>query len=133
MTQRIAIDVGASPHLWSQMDAQRRKAGGWWKDMNTLRIRLGDTVLDQSNFTVIEVSVRLGEVQGVRVLQKGVHGVRLSRGPFLLWDQTQFVQWLSAEEPQQGLATLTTEVWQAPDQWLGLQQGLFEVLRAFIA
>lgn len=128
---RIAIDVGHRPDLWPEMDAQRQKAGGWWKGMHTLRVRLADTVLNDTDFTIIEVSVRDGFVQGVRVLQEGVHGRRLRRGPFLLWDQAQVVQWFSAEDAEESKAT--TEVWSPPDKWLGLQQGLFEVLRAFTA
>lgn len=111
------------------MDAQRKKVGGWWKNMNTLRVRLADTVLEDTDFTILEVSIRDGHVQGVRVLQEGMHGVRLKRGPFLLWDQAEFVKWFSAEDPEESKAT--TEVWSPPDKWLGLQQGLFEVLRAF--
>lgn len=125
----LAIDVSLRPDLWLEMDAQRKKTGGWWKDMRTLRVRLADTVLEHTDFTVIEVSIRTGQVQGIRVLQEGMHSVRLKQGPFLMWSQAEFVKWFSAEDTEAKPA-LTIEVW-APDHWLGLQQGLFEVLRAF--
>jgi len=127
---KVAIDVGARPDLWDEMDAQRRKTGGWWKNMHSLRVRLGVNVLD--TFTVLELNIRDGSVYGVRILERGPLVADLRRGPHLTWDLPTFLTWfMDAEETMEsGQVGRTAEVW-SRNEWLSLQAGIYEITRVF--
>lgn len=126
---KIQIDARYSPELWESMDEQRRKTGGWWAGVISLRIRFADSVLNEDDFTVVEVNVREQCVQGVRILHRGLHASQLRHGPFLLWEHQAFMEWLTKEEEQLGVK-LYKEIF-VKNAWAGTQAGLFEVFRAF--
>lgn len=113
------------------MDAQRRKTGGWWKNMHSLRVRLGCNVLD--SHTILEINIRNGVVRGVRILEEGVLAGALKWGPYLTWDLTAFMEWFMAEDEiatEVGQVIRTAEVW-SHGEWLPLQAGIYEITRVF--
>jgi len=116
--------------LWADFDAKRRKAGGWWKDMNTLRVRLADNVLGPETFTVLEINVKGGYVRGVRIMQTGNRAHALARGPNLMLNLAQFTEWFSVESPEDEHPRTFRELW-ARGEWVGFQVALEEILKAF--
>ena len=122
------------PTTWAGIDSARIRAGGSWSDMRTLRIRQADDVLEDKDFTVLEVTVKRGEVYGVRILQRGVYAYAAQSGPFLLWELEDFVRWFSEDihiyddDGRQGFK----QVW-IKNKWVGAQAGLVEIHDAFLA
>lgn len=137
----MQMDVARMPHLWAEMDKVRQQTGGWWENMKTLRVRLSDSVLEEDDFTEIEINIKFGHIQGIRLLNTGVHSTRLRRGPHLMWAEKEMVDWFTEEESsEEEHPVLCKEVWvgyRSPQTteysrtWVGVQLGLFEVLRAF--
>ncbi len=118
------------PSTWAAIDSARIRTGGSWSDVKSIRVRQADDVLDDKDFTVIEVTVKRGEVYGVRVLQRGVYSYVLQRGPFLFWGLEDFVLWFSDEmHLGEGVQHLK-QVW-VRGQWAGTQASLAELHEVF--
>jgi hypothetical protein len=119
-----------SPAEWESIDAARLRTGGSWTDVKTIRIRQADNVLDDKDFTVLEVNIVNGYVWGVRLLQRGVYPHVLARGPFLMWDMEAFMLWfLDESQPSEGVE-LYKQVW-VKGAWAKAQTSISEITNVF--
>lgn len=122
-------DEIARPALWEDIDSARQRTGGSWEGVKTIRVRQADSVLDETDFTVLEVTVKNGEVWGVRILQRGVYASVTNRGPFLFWPFDMFVQWFSEEREEQDVKFFK-QLWHK-NKWVGHQTALAELIEVF--
>lgn len=135
MTRRIDALVDGltevvDPSVWAGIDSARIRAGGSWTDVKTIRVRQADNVLEDKDFTVIEVTVKYGEVVGIRVLQLGVYSHVLQRGPFLFWTLDLFTLWLAEETHDVEGRVGYKQIW-VKNKWAGVQESLHEAQKVF--
>lgn len=120
----------ANEHLWEELDAARRRTGGAWTDVKTIRVKVTDNVLEPEDNTIIEVNVLRGQVVGVRLLQRGVYPHALQSGPFLLWGGEEMLLWFCEEsEPAEGVHVFR-QVW-VKNKWAGTHAGIDFLMEAF--
>lgn len=115
---------------WEAIDSARIRAGGSWSDMKMLRVRRCDNVLEESDFTVLEIGIREGEIYTIRCRQRGSYAHITNAGPFLFWKFDAFVQWFQHEEHPDPEISVFNQVW-ARGKWVGHQAGLTEIMEAF--
>jgi hypothetical protein len=116
---------------WEAIDDARRRTGGWWKNVKTLRIRFSDDVLSDVDFTVLEVGVGGGEVVQLRIIQNGRYSYKVKDGPFLLWGFDTFLQWFLQSSPQEQHPRGLKEVW-IRNKWSEGQAALVALNEAFV-
>lgn len=126
------LDYSAtSPENWEAIDAARRRTGGIWKNMKTLRVRFSDNVLTEDHFTVLEIGVQDASVIMIRVMHLGSYSYKVKDGPFLLWGLDMFLPWFLQSSPQEQHPRNMKEVW-VRDRWSEGQAALVAINEAFV-
>lgn len=124
------LDGPVSPENWEAMDAARIRAGGSWSDMKMIRVRFADDVLEDSDFTILELGIRKGHIVYIKMLQMGVYSYMVKDGPFLLWTQDEFLPWFLQESPQDAHPRGFRQLFHR-GKWVGNQAALTDLNNAF--
>ncbi len=91
--------------LWEEIDHKRRQTGGWWTNMQTLRLRVFvdrthemtvDTITPDPH-AILELNINDGRIFGVRVTGDGTYLLRAGT-PNVFMTLAQFIDWLVSLE-----------------------------------
>jgi len=124
---------GTLSGLWDGIDRDRRKTGGSWASVNSLRLHVYSLERAEKPATIeVNINTEVGVVVGVRLTESGAYPIKVP-APFLFMTMQHFFQWLINVNEVYGCYW---DVWGGGDHWYGyeagLQQGLDIVLGAFI-
>lgn len=87
--------------LWEDIDEKRRQTGGWWTNMQTLRLRvyvdrtheMTVSTLTPDPHAILELNIVDGRIFGVRVTGDGVYILQAGT-PNVFMTLAQFIDWL---------------------------------------
>ncbi len=90
------IGIASVSNLWEDIDRKRVETGGWWANMQTLRLRVYSGQ-SPDHYAVLELNINEGRIFGVRVTGDGNYLLRAGTPQvFMLFPE--FFNWLMGLE-----------------------------------